>query len=103
VKKRYVTVRDEQESVRIVVCQGETRRLADNVVLGDVVLSDLPRLPRGRVEIEVAFELDTSGMLQVSALDAATGKSQRVSLDLVGRMDADEVNAARERMRKLRR
>jgi molecular chaperone DnaK len=103
VKKRYVTVRDDQETVRIVVCQGETRRLADNVVLGDVVLADLPLLPRGSVEIEVAFELDTSGMLQVSALDAATGKSQRVALDLVGRMDAEEVAAARARMRKLRR
>jgi len=103
VTKRYATVRDDQDSVRIVVCQGETRRLADNVVLGDVVLADLPRLPRGRVEIEVAFELDTSGMLQVRARDAATGQVQQVSLDLVGRMDESEVNAARDRIGKLLR
>jgi molecular chaperone DnaK (HSP70) len=103
IKKRYVTVRDDQESVRIVVCQGETRRLNENVVLGDVVLGEIPRMPRGTVEIEVAFALDTSGMLQVSARDAVTGQSQRVSLDLVGRMDGDAVAAARDRVQKLRR
>jgi len=102
VKKRYTTVRDHQTSVRIVVCQGETRRLADNVVIGDVVLEELPQVPRGQVEIEVAFELDTSGMLQVSARDAATGRQQLVALDLVGRLDEDEVRAARDRMLKLR-
>jgi molecular chaperone DnaK (HSP70) len=103
IKKRYVTVRDDQDSVRIVVCQGETRRLTENVVLGDVVLGEIPRMPRGTVEIEVAFALDTSGMLQVSARDAATGQSRRVSLDLVGRMDQEEVAAARDRVQKLRR
>ncbi len=102
VKKRYTTVRDHQESVRIVVCQGETRRLSDNVVLGDVVLAELPQVPRGQVEIEVSFELDTSGMLQVSARDAATGRQQLVALDLVGRLDEEEVAAARDRMLKLR-
>jgi molecular chaperone DnaK (HSP70) len=103
IKKRYVTVRDDQDSVRIVVCQGETRRLTENVVLGDVVLGEIPRMPRGSVEIEVAFVLDTSGMLQVSARDAATGQSRRVSLDLVGRMADEEIATARDRVQKLRR
>jgi len=103
VTKRYVTVRDDQDAVRIVVCQGETRRLTENVVLGDVVLGELPRRPRGGVEIEVAFALDTSGLLQVSARDAATGQSQQVSLDLVGRLGEDEVAVARDRVQKLRR
>ena len=103
VTKRYVTVRDDQDAVRIVVCQGETRRLTENVVLGDVVLGELPRRPRGGVEIEVAFALDTSGMLQVSARDAATGQSQHVALDLFGRMGDDEVAVARDRVQKLRR
>jgi molecular chaperone DnaK len=102
VKKNYATLRDHQDVVRIVVCQGETRRLAENVVLGDVVLVELPRLPRGGVEIEVAFELDTSGMLQVSARDAASGQSRQVSLDLIGRMSETEVSVARERMQRLR-
>ena len=102
VRKNYATLRDHQEVVRIVVCQGETRRLAENVVLGDVVLDELPRLPRGVVEIEVAFELDTSGMLQVSARDAASGQSRQVSLDLIGRMSDTEVSVARERMQRLR-
>jgi molecular chaperone DnaK (HSP70) len=102
VRKNYATLRDHQDVVRIVVCQGETRRLSDNVVLGDVVLVELPRKPRGDVEIEVAFELDTSGMLQVSARDAASGQSRQVSLDLIGRMSDTEVSAARERMQRLR-
>ena len=102
VRKNYATLRDHQDVVRIVVCQGETRRLAENVVLGDVVLEELPRKPRGEVEIEVAFELDTSGMLQVSARDAASGQSRQVSLDLVGRMSDTEVSIARERMQRLR-
>ena len=103
IKKRYVTVRDDQETVRIVVCQGETRRLTENVVLGDVVLPEIPRMPRGTVEIEVAFSLDTSGMLQVSACDAQTGQSRRVALDLVGRMRDEDVAISRERVQKLRR
>jgi molecular chaperone DnaK len=103
VKKKYATLRDNQELVRIKVCQGETRILEDNVVLGDVVLAGLPALPRGAVQIEVAFELDTNGMLQVSARDAGTGRTQNVTLDLVGRMNEDEVAAARSRVQKLRR
>jgi molecular chaperone DnaK len=102
IRRVYATLRDEQETVRIVVCQGEARRLAENLVLGDVLLSDLPRLPRGDVEIEVAFELDSSGMLKVSALDSKSGQTQRVALDLIGRMSEAEVAAARTRMQRLR-
>jgi molecular chaperone DnaK len=101
VRKNYATLRDHQDIVRIVVCQGETRRLSDNVVLGDVLLTQLPKLPRGDVEIEVAFELDTSGMLQVSARDASSGQLQQVSLDLIGRMSDADVASARERMQRL--
>jgi molecular chaperone DnaK len=102
VRRNYATLRDHQDVVRIVVCQGETRRLVENVVLGDVVLAELPRRRRGDVEIEVAFELDTSGMLQVSARDAAGGQSRQVLLDLIGRMSDNEITAARERMQQLR-
>jgi molecular chaperone DnaK (HSP70) len=102
IKRSYATVRDDQEVVRIVVCQGETRRLESNVVLGEVILDNLPKLTRGDVEIEVSFELDRSGLLQVSARDAKTGHMQQVSLDLVGRMSGDELAAARDRMQRLR-
>jgi len=77
--------------------------LDTNVILGDIVLQDLPFGPRGGVSIEVSFMLDTSGILQVSARDAATGNVQRVSLDLIGRMGEQEVAAARARVRGLRR
>ncbi|HLL20586.1 MAG TPA: Hsp70 family protein, partial [Kofleriaceae bacterium] len=100
IKRPFVTVRDNQESVRIVVCQGEARRIEENIVLGDVVLHDLPRRPRGSV-IEVEFTLDSSGMLQVTARDAETGQAREVTLDLVGRMDAQEIAAARERIESL--
>jgi molecular chaperone DnaK (HSP70) len=102
-KRLFTTVRDNQDHVRIVVCQGETRRLSTNVELGHVVLHDLRPCPRGEVSIEVTFMLDTSGMLQVTARDAETGQIQRVELDLVGRMDEHEVAASRERMQQLRR
>jgi molecular chaperone DnaK len=100
--KLFTTVRDGQSQVRIVVCQGETRRFDQNTALGDIVLHDLPQRPRGEVQIEVSFEIDTSGMLQVTARDAETGREQRVELDLVGRMEDHEVQASRKRVERMR-
>jgi molecular chaperone DnaK len=89
--------------VRIRVCQGESRRLDDNVILGDVVLDGLPARPRGETAIEVTFQIDASGILQVRARDANTGQEQRASLDVVGAQTPAEVDAARERFAQLRR
>jgi molecular chaperone DnaK len=97
-RKLFTTSRDGQESVRIIVCQGESRRLDSNVVLGDLMLQGLTPRPRGEVTIEVTFVLDASGILQVRARDAQTGREQRASLDLVGAMPQQEVAASRERM-----
>jgi molecular chaperone DnaK len=102
-RKLFTTSRDGQESVRIIVCQGESRRLDSNVVLGDLMLQGLTPKPRGEVTIEVTFVLDASGILQVRARDAQTGREQRASLDLVGAMPQQEVAASRERMQQLRR
>lgn len=101
--KVFSTSRDQQQMVRIRVCQGESRRLDDNVILGDLVLDGLPPRPRGESAIEVTFQLDASGILQVRARDARTGKEQRASLDLVGAQSPAEVAAARERFDLLRR
>ncbi|HEX4454540.1 MAG TPA: Hsp70 family protein [Kofleriaceae bacterium] len=102
-RKLFTTSRDGQESVRIIVCQGESRRLDSNVVLGDLMLQGLTPKPRGEVTIEVTFVLDASGILQVRARDAQTGREQHASLDLVGAMPQQEVAASRERMQQLRR
>jgi molecular chaperone DnaK len=102
-RKIFVTGRDLQDTVRIVVVQGESRRLEANMVLGDLTLSELPRRPRGETSIEVTFHIDASGILQVRARDAHTGREQRASLDLAGAMPEAEVAASRERVASLRR
>ena len=102
-RKLFTTSRDDQDTVRIIVTQGESRRLDTNIVLGDLTLQGLPPRPRGETSIEVTFQLDASGILQVRARDAHTGREQRVSLDLAGAMPQAEVDASRQRMQALRR
>jgi molecular chaperone DnaK len=102
-KKLFTTSRDNQDAVRIVVCQGEARRLDQNVVIGDLFLVGLQPRPRGETSIEVSFSLDASGILQVAARDAATGAEQRAELDLLGGMGREDVAASRDRLQLLRR
>jgi molecular chaperone DnaK len=102
-KRMFATSRDQQQTVRIRVCQGESRRIDENNVLGDLVLDNLPGRPRGQTAIEVTFAVDASGILRVRARDAQTGQEQRASLDLVGTQSPEEVAAARERFAGLRR
>ena len=103
IRKLFTTSRDRQDVVRIVVCQGESRRLDQNVVIGDLVLQGLPPRPRGETSIEVTFSLDASGILQVQARDAATVAEQRARLDLLGGMPQQDVAASRDRLQLLRR
>jgi len=103
IRKLFTTSRDRQDAVRIVVCQGESRRLDQNVVIGELRLEDLPPRPRGETTIEVTFVLDASGILQVRARDANTGKEQRATLDVVGTIAQEDVAASRERVQSLRR
>jgi molecular chaperone DnaK (HSP70) len=101
--KVFSTSRDLQKAVTITVCQGESRRLENNTVIGDLRLEGLPPRPRGETSIEVTFSLDASGILRVKARDAHTGREQQAQLDLVGGLDADDVAASRERLQQLRR
>ena len=103
IRKLFTTSRDNQQAVRIIVCQGETRRLETNLVLGDLTLDGLQPTPRGETSIEVTFTLDASGILQVRARDAQTGREQRATLDLIGAMPEADVEASRERLQALRR
>jgi molecular chaperone DnaK len=102
-RKLFITSRDNQDQVRIVVCQGESRRLDHNTVIGDLVLQGLPPRPRGETSIEVTFALDASGVLQVRARDAQTGAEQRATLALVGGVAQEDVAASRDRLQQLRR
>ena len=101
--KLFTTSHDKQQAVRIVVCQGESRRLDNNTVIGDLRLEGIPARPRGETRIEVTFQLDASGILQVSAKDALTGREQTARLDLVGGVRGEDVAASRERVQQLRR
>jgi molecular chaperone DnaK len=103
IRKLFTTSRDNQDSVHIVVCQGESRRLDDNTVIGDLTLDGLPPRERGTTSIEVTFMLDASGILQVRARDAQTGREQRSTLDLVGAVPDADVASSRDRVQALRR
>jgi molecular chaperone DnaK len=101
VKRQFATSRDGQDSVRIIICQGESRRLENNIPLGELELVNLPRRRRGETVIEVEFRIDASGILHVSARDVATGNEQRAKLDLVGGMAPETMSAAADRLQKL--
>ena len=103
IRKLFTTSRDQQDIVRILVCQGESRRLESNVVIGDLVLGDLPPRPRGETSIEVTFTLDASGILQVRARDALTGKEQHASIEVIGNVTEADIAASRDRVQALRR
>jgi molecular chaperone DnaK len=102
-KKVFTTSRDRQDVVQIVVCQGESRRLEQNLVIADLILDNLPPRPRGETQIEVTFAIDASGILNVRARDVLTGKEQRASLDVIGSVPDEDVAASRERMQQLKR
>ena len=102
-KRVFATSRDKQDTVRIRICQGQSRRLEENLVLGDLVLSKLPQRARSESAIEVTFAMDVSGMLRVHARDTVSGYEQRVSIDIIGAMSSEDVQASRERMRAFRR
>ena len=89
--RRFTTSQENQTTVRIQVCQGESRYFDDNEPLGELVLDDIRPAPRGKVQIEVTFEIDTNGILQVSAIDVETGRRQRARVQLLGTSDEAKV------------
>lgn len=91
----FTTAVDNQTSVEIHVLQGERPMAADNVTLGRFILTGIPPAPRGVPQIEVTFNIDVNGILQVSAKDLATGKQQAITIKST-RLSEAEI----ERMRK---
>jgi molecular chaperone DnaK len=76
----FSTAEDNQTAVDIHVLQGERTMAADNITLGRFRLDGIPPAPRGIPQIEVTFDIDANGILNVSAKDKATGKEQRVTI-----------------------
>ncbi|HUH05399.1 MAG TPA: Hsp70 family protein [Kofleriaceae bacterium] len=80
----FSTAHDGQTRVVIDCCRGEAATLVDNEPLGTLVLDDLAPAPRGQTKIEVTFRVDADGILHVSARDVRSGRSQDVSLNVLG-------------------
>jgi molecular chaperone DnaK len=88
----FTTSRDNQTEVVIDVYQGESRRVEDNTRLGRVELTGLRPATRGEIKIRVAFEIDTDGILGVSARNEETGAAQSTRIVLTGGLSEDDVN-----------
>jgi molecular chaperone DnaK (HSP70) len=101
-KRLFTTSSDFQEKVHILVCQGDSRRIDDNDLLGEVVLEGIEPRPRGSVTIEVTFQVDAGGILRVAARDQETGTERRANVNLVGAQSREQVEAARARFQQLR-
>jgi molecular chaperone DnaK len=92
----FSTATDGQTSVEVHVLQGERQMARDNRTLGRFHLDGIPPAPRGLPQIEVTFDLDANGIVNVSAKDKATGKEQKITITASSGLSKDEV----ERMRK---
>jgi molecular chaperone DnaK len=87
----FSTADDNQTGVTIHVLQGERERSTDNKSLGRFDLTDIPPAPRGMPQIEVAFDIDANGILNVSAKDVKTGKEQRIIIKASGGLTEGEI------------
>ena len=87
----FSTAEDNQPAVTIHVLQGERKQAAQNKSLGRFDLSDIPPAPRGTPQIEVSFDLDANGILNVSAKDKATGKEQSIVIKASSGLSDEEI------------
>ncbi|MGW5257623.1 molecular chaperone DnaK [Streptomyces sp. NPDC004012] len=87
----FSTAEDNQPAVDVVVLQGERERAADNRALGRFQLTDIRPAPRGEPQIDVTFDVDANGILNVSARDKDTGKEQGITISESSNLDRSEV------------
>jgi molecular chaperone DnaK len=88
----FSTAEDNQTAVTIHVVQGERKQAGQNKSLGRFDLADIPPAPRGVPQVEVTFDLDANGILNVSAKDKATGKEQSIRITASGGLSEDEID-----------
>ena len=89
----FSTAADNQTAVDIHVMQGEREMAADNITLGRFQLTGIAPAPRGIPQIEVTFDIDANGIVNVSAKDMATGKEQKITITSSTKLSDDEINA----------
>jgi molecular chaperone DnaK len=89
--KVFTTSRDDQTAVKILVMQGESKRADENELLGEFILTGLRRAPKGHVEIEVTFEINTDGIVSVHAKDMENGQAQSIQVTATSGLTQDEI------------
>ena len=87
----FSTAEDNQTAVTVHVLQGERKQAVENKTLGQFNLTDIPAAPRGMPQIEVSFDLDANGILNVSAKDKATGKEQSIEIKASSGLSEEEI------------
>ena len=88
----FSTAADNQPSVEIHVLQGERKMAGDNKTIGKFHLDGIPPAPRGRPQIEVSFDIDANGILNVSAKDLGTGKEQKITITASSGLSKEEID-----------
>jgi len=88
----FSTAEDNQTAVTIRVCQGEREMAADNKLLGNFDLVGIPPSPRGVPQVEVTFDIDANGIVNVSAKDKGTGKEQQIKIQASGGLSEEEID-----------
>ena len=89
----FSTAADNQPAVEVHVLQGERQFAKDNITLGKFHLTGIPPAPRGIPQIEVTFDIDANGIVNVSAKDLGTGKEQKITIESQTSLSEDEIKA----------
>ena len=97
----FTTAADQQTSVDIHVLQGEREMASDNTTLGRFQLTGIPPAPRGVPQIEVTFDIDANGIVNVSAKDLGTGKEQRITITASTNLSDDEIEKKSKKQKDL--
>ncbi len=92
----FSTASDSQTQVEIHVLQGERPMAADNKSLGKFILDGIPSAPRGIPQIEVTFDIDANGILNVTALDKATNRSQHITITASSGLSESEIQRMKQ-------
>jgi molecular chaperone DnaK len=94
--RKFTTSSDNQTMVKIPIFQGEGRHIQDNEPLGELILEELRAAPRGDVKIEVTFEIDTNGIVNISAEDSDTNTKQQMQVNVSGGLSEDAIDKLKQ-------
>lgn len=92
--KVFSTAHDRQTEVRVAVYQGESRMAAENELLGEFVMPNLPPVARGQLRIRITFEIDTDGIVHVRAIDDKAGKEYSIQIEAKSGLSEEEIHGA---------